>query len=135
MVKYTQNTHTMRSITFEGKKINFDFSLGCINDVYVKELGGEFNDLVSMHEYKDNPSKLLDITRDMLLSGHIYWLFLNGLEEEAENILSKIKSSRMLATKWLISVQVVTVVDWITSDLMPSELEQPQITGATKKKR
>jgi hypothetical protein len=57
------------------------------------------------------------------------------LEEEAENILSKIKSSRMLATKWLISVQVVTVVDWITSDLMPSELEQPQITGATKKKR
>jgi hypothetical protein len=58
----------MRSITFEGKKINFDFSLGCINDVYVKELGGEFNDLVSMHEYKDNPSKLLDITRDMLLS-------------------------------------------------------------------
>ena len=125
----------MRSITFEGKKINFDFSLGCINDVYVKELGGEFNDLVSMQEYQDNPSKLLDITRDMLLSGHIYWLFLNGKEEEAETILAKIRGSRMLATKWLINAQVATVVDWITADLMPSDLDQPKIASDSKKKK
>jgi len=125
----------MRSITFEGKKINFDFSLGCINDVYVKELGGEFNDLVSMQEYQDNPSKLLDITRDMLLSGHIYWLFLNGKEEEAETILAKLRGSRMLATKWLINAQVATVVDWITADLMPSDLDQPKIASDSKKKK
>jgi hypothetical protein len=125
----------MRSITFEGKKINFDFSLGCINDVYVRELGGQFNDLVSMQDYQDNPSKLLDITRDMLLSGHIYWLFLNGHDEEAESILSKLRGSRMLATKWLISAQVINVVEWITADLMPSDLDQPKIGNATKKKR
>ncbi len=125
----------MRSITFEGKKINFDFSLGCINDVYVRELGGQFNDLVSMQDYQDNPSKLLDITRDMLLSGHIYWLFLNGQDEEAESILSKLRGSRMLATKWLINAQVVNVVEWITADLMPSDLDQPKIGNATKKKR
>jgi hypothetical protein len=125
----------MRSITFEGKKINFDFSLGCINDVYVRELGGQFNDLVSMQDYQDNPSKLLDITRDMLLSGHIYWLFLNGQDEEAESILSKLRGSRMLATKWLINAQVVNVVEWITADLMPSDLDQPKISNATKKKR
>lgn len=125
----------MRSITFEGKKINFDFSLGCINDVYVKELGGEFNDLVSMQDYQDNPSKLLDITRDMLLSGHIYWLFLNNKDEEAEAILSKLRGSRMLATKWLINAQVVNVVEWITNDLMPSDLDQPKIVNTPKKKR
>jgi hypothetical protein len=125
----------MRSITFEGKKINFDFSLGCINDVYVRELGGEFNDLVSMQDYKDNPSKLLDITRDMLLSGHIYWLFLNGKEEEAEIVLSKLRASRMLATKWLINAQVVNVVEWLTSDLMPSDLDQPKIINDSKKKK
>lgn len=125
----------MRSITFEGKKINFDFSLGCINDVYVKELGGEFNDLVSMQDYQDNPSKLLDITRDMLLSGHIYWLFLNGKEEEAESILGKIRASRMLATKWLINAQVSNVVEWITNDLMPSDLDQPKIENTSKKKK
>ena len=125
----------MRSITFEGKKINFDFSLGCINDVYVRELGGQFNDLVSMQDYQDNPSKLLDITRDMLLSGHIYWLFLNGKDEEAEGILNKLRSWRMLATKWLINAQVANVVDWITSDLMPSDLDQPKIENTSKKKK
>jgi len=125
----------MRSITFEGKKINFDFSLGCINDVYVRELGGQFNDLVTMQDHQDNPSKLLDITRDMLLSGHIYWLFLNGKDEEAETILVKLKSSKMLATKWLITAQVVNVVDWLTSDLMPSDLDQPKIDNTSKKKK
>ena len=71
----------MRTITFENKKITFDFSLGCINDVYVKELGGEFNDLVNMQDFENEPSKLIDMTRDMLLSGHIYHLFCTGDDE------------------------------------------------------
>jgi hypothetical protein len=125
----------MRSITFEGKKINFDFSLGCINDVYVKELGGEFNDLVNMQDYENDPQRLIEITRDMLLSGHIYWLFLNGLDDEAEDVLRKLKGNRMLATKWLVTCKVVNVVDWITADLMPSDLEKPELKIDSKKKK
>jgi hypothetical protein len=123
----------MRTITFEGKKINFDFSLGCINDVYVKELGGDFNDLVNMAEYKDDHNKLIDITRDMMLSGHIYWLFCNGHDEEAETLISKIKGARMVATKWLVLTTVLVVIEWIQSDLMPSDLEVP-ITSVKKKR-
>lgn len=134
MVKYTQNTHTMRSITFEGKKINFDFSLGCINDVYVKELNGDFNDLINMGQYENNPSKLLEVARDMMLSGHIYYLFCNGFEDDAELLMTKIKSSKMIATKWLMKTTVMTVVEWINNDLMPSELEVPKATTVKKKR-
>lgn len=125
----------MRSITFEGKKINFDFSLGSINDVYVKELGGDFNDLVNMQDHKENPSKMLELTRDMLLSGHIYWLFLNGKEDEAEGILDKLRGARMIATKWLITAEVINVVDWITQDLMPNDLNKPKVAVDIKKKK
>ncbi len=123
----------MRTITFEGKKINFDFSLGCINDVYVKELGGDFNDLVNMQEYENNPSKLLDVTRDMMLSGHIYWLYCNDMEEDGDNLLTKLKSARMKATKWLMQTQVMTVVEWITNDLMPNQLDAPKEKTLKKK--
>lgn len=123
----------MRTITFEGKKINFDFSLGCINDVYVKELGGDFNDLVNMQEYENNPSKLLDVTRDMMLSGHIYWLYCNEKEEEADFLMTKLKSARMIATKWLMQTQVMTVVEWITKDLMPNDLDAPKEKPLKKK--
>ena len=123
----------MRSITFEGKKINFDFSLGSINDVYVKELGGDFNDLINMQDYENNPSKLIEVTRDMMLSGHIYWLFISGQEDEAEDLLAKIKGSKMIATKWLMETTVITVVEWITKDLMPSDLDAPKVTQTKKK--
>jgi hypothetical protein len=123
----------MRTITFEGKKINFDFSLGSINDVYVKELGGDFNDLINMQEYESNPSKLIEVTRDMMLSGHIYWLYINGHDEDADSLITKIKSAKMIATKWLMQTQVITVVEWITSDLMPSDLDAPKTTQAKKK--
>lgn len=123
----------MRSITFEGKKINFDFSLGSINDVYVKELGGDFNDLINMQEYENNPSKLIEVTRDMMLSGHIYWLYLNGKEEDADLLINKIKTSKMVATKWLMQTTVITVVEWITKDLMPSDLDAPKTTQTKKK--
>jgi hypothetical protein len=123
----------MRSITFEGKKINFDFSLGSINDVYVKELGGDFNDLINMQEYENNPSKLIEVTRDMMLSGHIYWLYINGHDEDADSLISKIKGAKMIATKWLMQTQVITVVEWITKDLMPSDLDAPKNTQAKKK--
>ncbi len=106
-----------------------------INDVYVKELGGEFNDLVNMQEFENDPSKLIDITRDMLLSGHIYHLFCSGDDELAESLLTKLKSSRMIATKWLMQAKVINVVEWITNDLMPSDLEQPSQETTIKKKR
>ena len=125
----------MRTITFEGKKISFDFSLGCINDVYVKELGGDFNDLINMNEYENNPSKLIDVTRDMMLSGHIYWLYCNGREDEADLLISRVKSSRMIATKWLIQTQVMNVVEWITKDLIPNELDTPKEKEKEVKKK
>lgn len=123
----------MRSITFEGKKINFDFSLGSINDVYVKELGGDFNDLINMQEYENNPSKLIEVTRDMMLSGHIYWLYTNGEDDKAESLIDKIKSSKMIATKWIMQTTVIQVVEWITEDLMPSDLDSPKTTQTKKK--
>jgi hypothetical protein len=125
----------MRTITYENKKINLDFSLGSINDVYVKELQGSFDDLINMQSFDDNPSKMIDITRDMLLSGHIYWLFCNGEEDKAEELLIKIKSSKMIATKWLLSAGVHTIVEWLTSDLMPSDMDQPTNNSTIKKKR
>ncbi len=123
----------MRSITFEGKKINFDFSLGSINDVYVKELGGDFNDLINMQEYENNPSKLIEVTRDMMLSGHIYYLYCNEEDEQADALVAKIKTSKMIATKWLMQTQVITVVEWITKDLMRSDLDAPKATTTKKK--
>jgi hypothetical protein len=123
----------MRSITFEGKKINFDFSLGSINDVYVKELGGDFNDLINMNDFENDTSKLIEVTRDMMLSGHIYWLYINGHDEEAESLVAKIKSSKMIATKWLMQTTVIAVVEWITKDLMPSDLDAPKATNTKKK--
>jgi hypothetical protein len=41
----------------------------------------------------------------------------------------------MLATKWLINAQVSNVVEWITNDLMPSDLDQPKIENTSKKKK
>ena len=125
----------MRTITYENKKINLDFSLGSINDVYVKELNGSFDDLINMQNFEDNPSKMIDITRDMLLSGHIYYLFCNGEDEKAEELLSKLKSSKMIATKWLMSVGVAVIVEWLTKDLMPSDMDQPTSDSTIKKKR
>ena len=124
----------MRTITFEGKKINFDFSLGCINDVYVKELGGDFNDLINMNNYENDHNKLIEITRDMMLSGHIYWLFCNGEDEQAETLISKLKGAKMIATKWLVQATVIKVIDWINSDLIPNELEVPATANVKKKK-
>lgn len=125
----------MRTITYENKKINLDFSLGSINDVYVKELNGSFDDLINMQNFEDNPSKMIDITRDMLLSGHIYYLFCNGEDEKAEELLSKLKSSKMIATKWLLSAGVNTIVEWLTKDLMPSDMDQPTGDSTIKKKK
>lgn len=125
----------MRSITYENKKINLDFSLGCINDVYVKELGGNFDDLINISEHENNPSKMMDITRDMLLSGHIYWLFCNGEDEKAEELITKLKSSKMIATKWLMSATIPVIVEWLSKDLMPSDMDQPLGEVNTKKKK
>jgi hypothetical protein len=41
----------------------------------------------------------------------------------------------MLATKWLVTCKVVNVVDWITADLMPSDLEKPELKIDSKKKK
>lgn len=125
----------MRTITYENKKINLDFSLGCINDVYVKELQGSFDDLINIQKFEDDPSKMIELTRDMLLSGHIYWLFCNNEDEKAEELLSKLKSSKMIATKWLLSAGVSTIVEWLTSDFMPSDMDQPKGDSTIKKKK
>lgn len=125
----------MRTITFEGKKINFDLSLGCINDVYVKELNCDFDNLVSINAYTDNLPRLIEISRDILLSGHIYWLFCNGFEEDAQNLLDKIKSSKMIATKWVLVAKVDNVLEWISKDFIPSDVELPIEESKVKKKK
>jgi hypothetical protein len=48
--------------------------------------------------------------------------------------MTKIKSSKMIATKWLMQTTVMSVVEWISNDLMPSELEVPKATTVKKKK-
>lgn len=123
----------MRSIRFNNEVIKFDLSLGCINDVFVKELGGNFDDLVNMQEYENEPNKLIDLTRDILLSGHIYWLFVNGQEEKGEEMLSKLKGARMIATKWLFEAKIVNVINWITEDMTPSDMGQPLVEGGSVK--
>lgn len=125
----------MKTFNYEGKKLNFDFCLGTINDVYVKEFEGDFNDLIEIEKYSSNTSKLIDITRDMLLSGHIYYLFISGEEEKAEELLIKKKSSRMIATKWLEQITIIKVLEWVGESFQPSEVEQPQGTIASKKKK
>lgn len=125
----------MKSIEFEGKKINFDFSLGSINDIYVKELGGDFNELINMDSLSDDTSKLIDISRDILLSGHLYYLFINDKDEEAELLLSKLKSTRMKAMKWLQVAKIENVIKWMGESLTPSEVEQPDIKIDSKKKK
>ena len=125
----------MRTITFEGKKINFDFSLGCINDVYVKELGGDFNDLINMNNYENDHNKLIEITRDMMLSGHIYWLFCNGEDEQAETLISKLKGAKMIATKWVLVAKIDNVLEWISKDFIPSDVELPLDDNKVKKKK
>lgn len=124
----------MKTLTFEGKKLHFDFTLGCINDIFIKELGGSFDDLMNMQNHEKDTSKLLDLTRDLLLSGHLYYLFLNDQEEEAELLLSKLKSTRMKAMKWLEVAKIENVINWIAETLAPNEVEQPTITGSKKKK-
>jgi len=119
----------MRSITFENKELHFDFTLGAINDVFVKELGGNFDDLINFQDMADNPSKLLEVTRDILLSGHIYYLFINGQEEEGDKLLGKLRSARMIASKWLMEVKPITVIEWVTKDMMPSDMGQPSEGG------
>jgi hypothetical protein len=123
----------MRSIKFNNEVIKFDFSLGCINDVFVKELGGNFDDLVNMQDYENEPNKLVDLTRDILLSGHIYWLFVNGEDDKAESLLGRLKGSRMIATKWLFEAKVANVISWITEDMMPSDMGQPSVDGGSVK--
>jgi hypothetical protein len=123
----------MRSIKFNNEVIKFDFSLGCINDVFVKELGGNFDDLVNMQDYENEPNKLVDLTRDILLSGHIYWLFVNGEDDKAESLLGRLKGSRMIATKWLFEAKVANVISWITEDMMPSDMGQPLVEGGSVK--
>ena len=86
-----------------------------------------------MQEYESNPSKLIEVTRDMMLSGHIYWLYVNGNEDEADALITKLKSSKMIATKWLMQTTVISVVEWITKDLMPSDLDAPKTTQTKKK--
>ncbi len=125
----------MKTFTYEGKKLFFDFCLGTINDVYVKEFGGDFNDLIEIEKYSNNTSKLIDITRDMLLSGHIYYLYINGEDEQAEKLLSKMKSSRMIASKWLEKISVITVLEWVGESFQPSEVEQPEMGGSKGKKK
>ena len=124
----------MKTLTFEGKKLYFDFSLGCINDVFVKELGGSFDDLINMQNFEKDTSKLLDLTRDILLSGHLYYLYLNEQDEEAEMLLSKLKSTRMKAMKWLEVAKIETVILWVAETLAPSDVEQPTIVNSKKKK-
>lgn len=125
----------MKTFIYENNKLNFDFCLGSINDVYVKELGGNFNDLIDIETFNDNPSKVIEITRDMLLSGHIYYLFTNGEEEKAEQFLTKLKSSRMIATKWLEKITVIKALEWVGESFRTSEVEQPEVNNATKKKK
>jgi broad-specificity NMP kinase len=60
-------------------------------------------------------------------------LYINGHDEDADSLITKIKSAKMIATKWLMQTQVITVVEWITSDLMPSDLDAPKTTQAKKK--
>jgi hypothetical protein len=88
-----------------------------------------------MQNLEDIPSNMIDITRDILLSGHIYWLFCNGEDDKAEELLVKLKSSKMIATKWLLSAGLNTIVEWLTSDLMPSDMDQPMSNVAIKKKK
>jgi hypothetical protein len=132
---FNTNTKTMRTITFEGKKINFDLSLGSINDVYVKELNCDFNDLVNIKDYTNDLPKLIEISRDILLSGHIYYLFCNGHDEKAEELLSKIKSSKMIATKWVLVAKIDNVLEWISKDFIPSDVELPSEENKVKKKK
>lgn len=115
----------MRSFIYDEKEIKLDFSLGCISDIYVKELEGDFNDLINIGEIENNMAKVIEICRDILLSGHIYYLFLNDEEEEADKLLEKLKTSRMRASKWLLEVTPTKVIQWVNEDLMPSDLEQP----------
>lgn len=125
----------MKTFTYEGKKLHFDFCLGTINDVYVKEFGGDFNDLIEIEKYSQNTSKLIDITRDMLLSGHIYYLYINGEDEKAEEMLLKMKSSRMIASKWLEKITILKVLEWIGESFQASEVEEPEIGGSRGKKK
>lgn len=125
----------MKTIEYEGKKLNFDFGLGTINDVYVKEFGGNFEDLVNIEQFQSDTSKIIEITRDMLLSGHIYYLFVSGEEEKAEELLAKKKSSRMIATKWVEKMGLIQALNFIGESMQPSEVEQPQVVNTAKKKK
>lgn len=125
----------MKSITFEGKKINFDFSLGCVNDVYIKELGGSFDDLINMQKFENDTPKLIELARDITVSAHIYWLFCNGDDEQAESLLSKIKSTKMIATKWVMQEGLFNIVTWITQGLTPSDLDAPKEEAKSSKKK
>lgn len=125
----------MKTIEYEGKKLFFDFGLGTINDVYVKEFGGNFDDLLNIEQFQTDTSKIIEITRDMLLSGHIYYLFVNGEDEKAEEFLSKKKSSRMIATKWVEKMGLINALNFIGESMQPSEVEQPQVSNNSKKKK
>lgn len=126
----------MRTITFDNKVLNFDFSLGSVNDVYIKELGGSFDDLINMQKFENDTPRLIELARDILVSAHIYWLFCNGEDEEAEKLLTKIKSTKMIATKWVMQEGLINIVEWITEGLIPSELDEPKDSSVktTKKK-
>lgn len=125
----------MKSIVFDEKTLHFDCSLGSINDVFIKELGGKFEDISNMQELENNAPKMVELVRDLLLSGHIYWLFCNGEEEEGERLLSKIRSSRMIATKWVLQEGLINVIQGITQDLFPNDLDTPREEVKTPKKK
>ena len=125
----------MRTITFEHKVLNFDFSLGSVNDVYIKELGGSFDDLINMQKFENDTPRLIELARDILVSAHIYWLFCNGEDEEAEKLLTKIKSTKMIATKWVMQEGLINIVEWITEGLIPSELDEPKDSSVKTAKK
>lgn len=126
----------MRTIAFEGKTLNFDFTIGSVNDVYIKELGGSFDDLINMQKFENDTPRLIELARDILVSAHIYWLYCNDEDEQADKLLSKIKSTKMIATKWVMQEGLIKIVEWITEGLTPSDLDEPkeEVAKTTKKK-
>lgn len=124
----------MKSITFEGKKINFDFTLGFIHDVYTKEFGGKLDDLINLESLQhESPTRVSEVIRDSILSAHIYWLYCNGEDEVADSMLSRLRGSRMIATKWLLQIKLENAIAWIAEGLTPSDLDSPKSIPSKKK--
>jgi len=78
---------------------------------------------------------MMDSAGDMGVGGQIEGLCCNGEDEKAEELLGKLKSSKMIATKWLMTATIPVIVEWLSKDLMPSEMDQPLGEINTKKKK